>query len=323
MVVEDRPVPRPSEDEVLIRVEAIGICGSDMHAYRGTQPFQTYPRVLGHELTGSVAQSGLGLEVGQAVTVEPLLKCGSCYPCRQGRYNCCTSLKVVGVHVDGGMCEYISVPRSLVYPLPEGVPLDRGALCEPLAVGCQAVKRSRLAEDETVLIIGAGPIGLLTMQVARSKGASALIVDIDKDRLGLARRLGAEVTINAAEEDLDERVMELTDDDGPHVVIEAVGSEKTIIQAVNLVASAGRVVLLGLYDGALPFRPISLIRKELDLLGSRNSSGLFPEALELIRDGVVDVGGLITNRFPLEEAPRVFRDVDLGRIKPVKALLIP
>lgn len=323
MAVEERPAPRASENDVLIRVKVIGICGSDIHAYRGTQPFQTYPRVLGHELTGLVARSGMGLEAGQAVTVEPLIRCGSCYPCRQGRYNCCTSLKVIGVHIDGGMCEYISVPRPLVYALPEGVPLDKGALCEPLAVACQAIKRSRLVRDETVLIIGAGPIGLLTMQVAASKGASTFITDIDRDRLGLARRLGAEVAIDAGEEDVKERIMELTDGEGPNVVIEAVGSEETILQAIDLVSSAGRVVLLGLYKEDLPFRPTSLIRKELDLLGSRNSSGLFPQALGLIRDGVVDMGGLITNRFPLEEAPEVFRDIDLGRIKPVKALLIP
>jgi 2-desacetyl-2-hydroxyethyl bacteriochlorophyllide A dehydrogenase len=322
MVVQDREVAsRPGPDFVLIDVKTVGICGSDIHAYRGTQPFQSYPRILGHELSGLVSTGTGDLEEGQQVTMEPLLNCGECYPCRMGHYNCCTNLKVIGVHADGGMCEEIWVPRNLVHPLPPGTTLEEGAMVEPLAIACQAVDRSRLAKGETVLIIGAGPIGLLALQVAKARGATAYITEVDPIRLELARKMGADETINPAEEDLANRLDELTIGEGPNVVIEAVGSENTIRQSIEQVSAAGRVVLVGLFGGKMELEPIGIIRKELDLMGSRNSSGKFPEALSLIQGGKVDLSGLVTHRFPLEMAPEVFRDLDRGKIKPVKVLL--
>ncbi len=323
MVLEDRPLPvGPTKGWALIKVKAVGICGSDIHAYRGTQPFQTYPRIPGHEMSGVLARPTSQLREGQLVTVEPLLRCGECYPCRQGRYNCCVDLKVMGVHADGAMCEYVRVPEQLVFPVSEKIPPDQAALCEPVGVACQAIRRARVTSGDTVLVIGAGPIGLLVMQVARARGAKVFASDIDPDRLRLAKRLGAGVAIDPGEEDLSDAVKGLTDGDGPSVVIEAVGSETTIDQAVQVVSAAGRVVLVGLFGETMPFKPIALIRKELDLLGSRNSSGMFPEAIRLIAAGQVGVADLITHRFSLEESPEMFRGIDEGRIRPVKAVLM-
>ncbi len=324
MALEDRPLPAgPAKGWALIKVKAVGICGSDIHAYRGTQPFQTYPRMLGHEMSGVLAGPTSRLKKGQPVTVEPLLRCGRCYPCRQGRYNCCVDLKVMGVHVDGAMCEEVAVPEQLVFPLPGKIALDEAALCEPVAVACQAVKRARVTPGDAVWVIGAGPIGLLAMQVARAKGASVLISDIDADRLSLARTLGADAAVNPSREDLPTALDRLTRGDGPNVVIEAVGSQATIDQAVQAVSAAGRVVLVGLFGESMPFKPIALVRKELDLLGSRNSSGMFPEAIGLIAEGRIDVAHLITHRFNLDEAAEVFRGIDEGQIRLMKAILLP
>jgi len=323
MVLEDRPAPAgPSKGWALIEVKAVGICGSDMHAYRGTQPFQTYPRIPGHEMSGVLVRPTSRLKEGQPVTVEPLLRCGKCYPCRQGRYNCCVDLKVMGVHVDGAMCEHVRVPEQLVFPVSEKIPIDQAALCEPVAVACQAVKRARVASGDSVLVIGAGPIGLMVMQVARAKGAKVFTSDIDPDRLRLAKRLGADEAIDPGKEDLSDVMRGLTDGDGPNVVIEAVGSEATINQAVQVVSAAGRVVLVGLFGETMSFKPIILIRKELDFLGSRNSSGVFPEAIGLIAAGKVVLANLITHRFSLEESPEMFRRIDEGRIRPVKPVLM-
>jgi L-gulonate 5-dehydrogenase len=322
MVLEDRDItPKPGPEAVLIEVKAVGICGSDIHAYRGTQPFQSYPRVLGHELSGTVSAGTGDLEEGQPVTMEPLLRCGVCYPCRIGRYNCCTDLKVIGVHADGGMCEKIWVPRELVHPLPPDSSLEEGAMVEPLAIACQAVGRSRLSKGETALVIGAGPIGLLSLQVAKARGARVFISEVDPLRLDLAEKLGADATINPVQDDIASRLDELTIGEGPNVVIEAVGSEKTITDSLELVSAAGRVVMVGLFSGKLKLEPVGIIRKELDLLGSRNSNGKFPEAISLIREGRVNLGDLVTHRFPLEMAPEVFRDLDKGALEAVKVLL--
>ncbi len=322
IVVEDRPPPAgPTRGWALIKVKAVGICGSDVHAYRGTQPFQTYPRIPGHEISGTLVGPTSRLKEGQLVTVEPLLRCGGCYPCRQGRYNCCVNLRVMGVHEDGAMCEYVRVPEELVYPVPGKIPADHAALCEPAAVACQAVKRARVTSGDTVLVIGAGPIGLLVLQVASSRGAWVIASDIDPGRLALAKRLGADAAIDPERRDLSEALKDLTSGDGPNVVIEAVGSEPTIRQAIDVVSAAGRVVLVGLTGEAIPFKPIVVIRKELDVLGSRNSCGMFQGAIELIAEGRIRVGPLVSHRFNLDEAPEAFRAIDEGRVRPVKALV--
>ncbi len=313
---------KPADDSILLRIKAIGICGSDVHAYKGTQPFQTYPRVLGHELGAEVAESGGDLEKGQRVTLEPLIRCGDCYPCQRGRYNCCTALKVIGVHADGGMCEFMWAPRNLVFPVPDSLPMHEVALCEPLAIGCQVVKRGQVTEEDDVLVIGAGPIGLLIAQVCKARGARVLVSEVDGDRLKMARQVGADLAVNPTESDLEEEIFDYSGRP-PTVVLEAVGSPVTIRQSLDLVSAAGRVVIVGLYGEKMEMEPITLIRKELDVMGSRNSNGMFPVAIRLASEGKVDLGALVSHRFPLESAPSVFRKIDEGSIKPVKVVLEP
>jgi L-gulonate 5-dehydrogenase len=324
MLVTERDfATSPGPGYVPIDVKAVGICGSDIHAFQGTQPLQTYPRVLGHEVSGTVSSASGGFDEGQPVTMEPRLRCGQCYPCRQGRYNCCVELKVVGVHADGAMCERIWAPRHLIHELPDGMPIPHGAMIEPLAIACQVVDRGRIREGDSVLVVGAGPIGLLTLQAAKARGAEVYVSEIDSARLSLAERLGADGTINPREENMRDRVDELTIGEGPNVVIEAAGSPATTEAAIELVSAGGRVVVVGLYGGKIDFEPMVIIRKELDILGSRNSTGKFPVAISLIDQGKVRVSELITHRFPLEMAPEVFGQIDSGKIRPVKALLLP
>ena len=323
MRVEERDVPeRPSEGSVLVKVEAVGICGSDIHAYNGTQPFQTYPRILGHEICGTVVEGNDRHPAGERVVVEPLLRCGKCYPCSIGRYNCCVNLRVIGVHEDGGMRDLLWLPSELLYRVPRGIRVDEAALCEPLAVASHANTRAKVGEGDVVAVIGAGPIGLLILQVSRALGARVVVSDIDAERLKVASTLGAEHTVDASSPGHLEEMRTLAGRDGPTVVFEAVGSDETIAEAVGLVSPAGRVVLVGLYGSPVEFTPIEIIRREFDLLGSRNSSGMFPHALSLIETGKVQLGPLITHRFDLEEAPRVFEGIRRGTIRPLKALLL-
>lgn len=175
MDATDRPEPRPTEGNALVRVRSIGICGSDLHAYRGHHPFVTYPRVLGHELGCEIldiAPNTKELRAGDRVCVEPILNCGTCYPCRQGRYNCCTTIRVFGIHTDGGMTERISVPIDRLHKAPLELSFDELALCETLSIGVQAVKRGQVSAGETALIVGAGPIGLGTLVAARARGGA-------------------------------------------------------------------------------------------------------------------------------------------------------
>ncbi len=323
MHLGERDVPeRPSKSWVLIKTEAVGICGSDIHAYNGTQPFQTYPRILGHEVCGTVVEGNQDHPVGERVVVEPLIRCGNCYPCRLGRYNCCVNLKVIGVHEDGAMRDLLWLPSELVYRVPENMPAEEAALCEPLAVASHANARARVGEGNVVAVIGAGPIGLLILQVARSLGAEVLISDIDAGRLEVASALGAEHTVDASTKQHLEEMRRLAGGNGPTVVFEAVGSRITIAEALELVSPAGRVVLVGLYGRTMNFKPIDIIRKEIDLLGSRNSSGMFPRAISLLESGRVKVRPMISHRFALEEAPRVFEDIRAGKIRPLKAVLL-
>lgn len=302
------PDPKPAPGQALLKVEAVGICGTDFHAYQGDQPFVSYPRVLGHELGCRVVeapQNDRGVEPGVLVTVEPLKPCGHCYPCSIGKYNCCRNLQVLGVHTDGGLREYICLPVDMLYPS-KTLTAEELAVCEPLSIGLHAVRRAGLKAGEAICILGAGPIGLAAMQVAKAKGARTIVCDIRADRLSMARRLGAAELVNASGRDLIDAVMTLTAGEGAAVVLEAVGRPETIEEAVELVAAGGRVVVVGLTDSQIYFKASVFVRKELDFLGSRNSRGAFPEVLRLAEAREVNPSALITERVPFADAPALF-----------------
>lgn len=315
--IVESPTPDVPEGSALVRVRICGLCGSDLHAYEGTQPFFKYPEIPGHEVVGDIV--ALGPErppvvlpnrpisapwaVGDRVVLDPAVPCGQCFPCRNGRYNCCVNQRVIGVHLPGALAEVLVAPLECLHHIPESMTDEAAALVEPLSIGCEANKRGRVGEGDNVLVIGSGAIGLAVLQVARARGARTVMVcDLSDQRLDMALKLGATSVLNPAREDLAGVLSELTGGDGPSVVVEAVGRPATVLQALELVAASGRVVMLGLCRDDVPLPGALMVRKELDFLGSRLHGGTVPEAVDLIASGAIDPTPMITHRFTLDEA---------------------
>jgi 2-desacetyl-2-hydroxyethyl bacteriochlorophyllide A dehydrogenase len=302
--LDEIPTPKPSPDEALIRVKAAGICGSDVAAYRGTNPLVSYPRVIGHEIAGEVIEcpeNDRGIKPGDAVVLEPYVYCGRCYPCSIGRTNCCESLKVRGVHVDGGMSEMVSHPVHLLHKV-EGIrSWEEMVMIEPLSIALHGLRRARLQAGEHLLLFGGGQIGQLAVQAARAMGAKPILVEPLENRRELALELGVERAIEPGE------VSKL--DLKPPVAIEASGSPQALLSAISAVSHAARLVMIGWVKGEIPIETATLIRKEIELLGSRNSAGEFPIASEMIAEGKVKVKPLITEVVDMDGAPEI-----LGKI---------
>lgn len=299
------PVPKPQQDEALVRIRRIGICGTDLHAYRGKQPFFTYPRVLGHELAGEIVElpsPADHLQIGDQVAIIPYLHCGQCFPCRMGKTNCCTELKVLGVHTDGGMCEYITVPTSHLLPTKE-LTIDQTAIIEPLSIGAHAVRRAKISEGDVVLVIGAGPIGLAVMKYAKLAGARLIAMDVVADRLQYCKSwVPADHTINASVVDPMEALAEITNEDFPVTVMDATGNKQSMMRAYDYVAHGGQLVYVGLVRDDISFYDPDFHKKELTLLGSRNATRAdFDYVIESIRSGTVDTASYITHHATFDE----------------------
>lgn len=307
MELVEKPDPVVGSGQALIQVEAVGICGSDLHIYTGEHPYLHYPQVQGHEFCGTVLAFGEGYDgpvrVGERVAVEPLISCGTCYPCRQHRPNCCTNLEVLGVHTPGALAERIAVNTTSLYPVGDLVP-ELGALAEPLSIGVQGVTRGAVSGEDRAVIFGAGPIGQAVLLAAKDRGARVLVVDMLPSRLELALKLGADLVVNASSEDVAAVVQSWTAGEGPSIIFEATGVPAVIRQAVTLVASAGRIVVIGVSTQDVTLPAVEFTRKELTILGSRNSTGVFGEAVALVRRNRERARLLITHRFPLAETPR-------------------
>ncbi|WP_224994855.1 zinc-binding alcohol dehydrogenase family protein [Cesiribacter sp. SM1] len=291
--------PLAGKGRAIIKVKRVGICGTDLHAYEGTQPFFTYPRILGHELSGELVEfdEAPGFKVGEAVTFIPYYSCGSCIACRSGKPNCCSSIKVCGVHIDGGMVEYLSVPAaSLVHG--EGLSYDALALVEPLAIGAHAVRRAQVSAGEFVLVVGAGPIGLGIMEFARIAGAHVIALDINSGRLALCRDvLGIEHTINAATEEVAELLQAITGGDMPAVVIDATGSQKAINGAFQYMSHGARYVLVGLQKDVIQLSHPEFHKREATLMSSRNATREdFEWVIACMKRGEIDPTAYITHR---------------------------
>ncbi|HVZ64721.1 MAG TPA: zinc-binding alcohol dehydrogenase family protein [Lacunisphaera sp.] len=303
----------PGPGEALVRVHRVGVCGTDIHAYRGRQPFFTYPRIPGHELGVEVLAVGsgvAGVAAGDRCAIEPYLNCGRCIACRRGKSNCCTDLKVLGVHVDGGLRERFIVPAGKLHRS-ASLSFDQLALVETLGIGAHAVDRAALAPGEAVAVLGAGPIGLAAMQFALAAGTRVLAVDVDARRLAFCRdRLGlaADATINAADTpDVARRLAELTNGDLPTAVFDATGNAASMANAFNFVAPGGRLVFVGLFMGDVTFHDPHFHRRELTLLASRNSRpDDFRRIISLVESGRVDTTPWITHRASLDEVPARF-----------------
>jgi 2-desacetyl-2-hydroxyethyl bacteriochlorophyllide A dehydrogenase len=300
MIEVDKPVK--AIGQALVRVKRIGVCGTDLHAYEGNQPFFTYPRILGHELAGvidSIGENSDSLISGDPVAILPYMECGECIACRMGKTNCCTDLNVIGVHSDGGMQEWISVPVDHLIKA-DGLDPDETALVECLAIGAHAVKRAGIQSNEYVLVIGAGPIGLGTMQFARAEGAKVIAMDLMDNRLSFCEQeLGVDFTINAAS-DAKGALAEITGGDFPTVVMDATGNSKSMGDALNYLAHGGRLVYIGLFSGDFQLNDPEFHKREATLLSTRNATRAdFLNVIDFVKKGYVKAKPLITHRVGL------------------------
>ncbi|WP_312421018.1 zinc-binding alcohol dehydrogenase family protein [Anaerospora hongkongensis] len=311
-VQEVPAVTRKNAGEILIKVKALGICGSDIGAYKGTNPLVSYPRVIGHEIGGEVmevAENDRDIKVGDKVIIEPYIPCNTCYPCSLGRTNCCVDLKVLGVHVDGGMTEYFTHPLELVSKVPADMEWRHVAMIEPLTIALHSIHRPKVKAGEHVLIIGAGPIGLLAAQVANVYGAVPIVMDLVEERLDLAKALGVKHTINISREDAVQRISAITNGRMAEVVIEASGAKAAIQGAIAYVSFAGRIALVGWPNTEIPLPTAMITKKELDIVGSRTSAGEFAEATELIYNKKINVDALISQVVTLDEVPSAVQQI--------------
>jgi 2-desacetyl-2-hydroxyethyl bacteriochlorophyllide A dehydrogenase len=296
----DEPGPSLKPDEALVRVHRIGVCGTDIHAFNGNQPFFSYPRILGHELGVEVIAAGSlteNVHPGDRCSVEPYLNCGHCIACRSGKSNCCVSLQVLGVHTDGGMREFIVVPARKLHPSAH-LTLDQLALIETLAIGCHAVDRARVEAGEFALVVGAGPIGLTVVQFAMEAGAQVIVLDINPMRLEFCReKLGAPFSINAGVENPLEALTRITSGDLPTMVFDATGNPKSMMGSFNYPANGGRLAFVGLFQGDVTFNDPDFHRRELTVLSSRNArSADFTRIIGLVESDRVDTDPWITHR---------------------------
>ncbi|OMH31277.1 alcohol dehydrogenase catalytic domain-containing protein [Tersicoccus sp. Bi-70] len=313
-------VPRPSAGpgEALLRIDHVALCGTDLHIFEDDYASEL-PLVQGHELAGTVVALGPGIDepgvdglaLGDRVAVDPLIPCGQCAACRQGRGNVCARLVVLGCYCDGGLAEYLPVSAERLHRIPDGIPSELGAIAEPVSIALQAITRGRAAAGETVLVLGAGPIGLLATLALRDLGCTVITADTVPGRLDLARDFGAHHTLlvdPTGPFPAEELAAALPDTapDGPQLVLEATGVPASLTNAVTAVAPAGRVVQVGISVRPTGF-PLNLLAfKEIDLLGSRNSQGLIPQALELIVRHPDTVRALITHRFGVQDLATAF-----------------
>lgn len=311
----DLPSPEPGAHEVLIRVQACGICGSDVHGYDGTTGRRIPPIVMGHEAAGVVSAVGAGVttfQPGDRVTFDSTVYCGECAYCRRGEVNLCDNREVIGVSCGeyrraGAFAEYIAVPERILYRLPEEMSFPEAAMLEAVSVALHGVRVSGAGAGDTALVVGAGMIGLLTMQAARAAGCSrVMIADIDATRLQLAKNLGVDETLCCSGAELTQGVLQRTGGRGVDVVLEAVGRNETVAAAIDCVRKGGTVTLIGNIAPEIKLPLQKVVSRQIRLQGSAASSGEYPTAIEMIADGRIQVKPLITAVAPLEDGPRWF-----------------
>ncbi|NLJ40226.1 MAG: zinc-binding alcohol dehydrogenase family protein [Clostridiales bacterium] len=305
---------KPAENEALIRIKSAGICGSDIGAFRGTNSLVSYPRIIGHELGGEILElpknDTSGLKIGDRVVVDPYLYCGICYPCSIGRTNCCTDLKVLGVHIDGGMSEYFSHPVDMLVKVPDNMPWDIVPLAEPLTIALHGLHRLKLTGKEHIVIFGAGSIGLLAAMSAIHYGATPILVDLIQERLDLAKTLGVIKTVNIKEDNLIEKIHDYTNGRMAECVMEASGSNEAIRSALDIVSHAGRIAFTGWPKDETLIPTAVITKKEIDIRGARTSAGEFDEAIDLIYNDKVEVQRIVTKTVSIDDVPETIRDID-------------
>lgn len=313
VVDEEKPV-LDKENNVMIRMTAAGICGSDGGIYHGTNAAATYPRIIGHENVGVVEEVGEGVtrvKVGDRVIVDQVNACGKCYACRMGRPNVCANLKVRGVHIDGGYRQWMAVPEDKCYLLPEGISDVDAIMIEPTTIAVQSCSRAELTEEDDLMVIGAGALGTSLLRIARLYHPHKLImVDIDDDKLADCLKNGATDVINSKKEDVVEKAKELTGGYGPTVTIDAACFPGSLLTACKATGNAGRVITMGFSVAPDEINQFVITSKELDVRGSRLQNRRFGDVIRLIEEGKVDLTGAVSHTFKLTDAQKAFDFVD-------------
>ena len=304
---ENIPLPAAT---ALVKVHRVGICGTDYHAFRGRQPFFSYPRVLGHELgveVMEVAANAAGIKAGDRCAVEPYLNCGNCQPCRAGKTNCCSNLRVLGVHTDGGLQEYMQVPVNKLHPSAR-LSFEQLALVETLGIGAHAVARAQVQAADTVLVIGAGPIGLAVMQFAQLAGAKMVVTDLVPNRLAFCQQhFGVKSTLLPTGALLTADLREILQGDLPTVVFDATGNAASMMQAFGYAAPGGKLVLVGLFPGDLTFNDPEFHRRELTLLASRNATATdLKQIVRQLEAGELNTAAWVSHRCAFVDLPETF-----------------
>ncbi len=327
MPLREVPIPEPTAEEVNVKVERVGVCGSDVHGYKGTTGRRKPPIIMGHEFSGTIAAVGKEVrefQVGDRVVVAPLLTCGSCDNCRAGFPNQCQNRSGLGVNLNGAYAEYVLVPQKMLFRLPAEMSWEQGALVEPLAVSMHAVNLTPIRLLDPVVILGAGTIGLLTILAAKMKGAGKIIVtDVSEHRLEFARRLGADVIINPSQEDAVEVVKAHTGGKGAPIVIEAVGITATTKQSLLMVRNGGTVVWIGNSDPEVTINMQQIVTRELTVQGAYGFNDEFALSIEAIRSGRIDPTRLIEHRATLAEGTQIIDDLARGKADWIKVMLKP
>ncbi len=305
----DREKPALTTGHAIVKIKRIGICGTDLHAFNGVQPFFTYPRVLGHELSGRIDEIGINeqnLKVGDKVAIIPYNYCGNCKTCKQGKTNCCPNIKVTGVHQDGGMQEYISVPTSHLIQVND-LSYDEAALLEPLAIGAHAVRRAEINKSDTIAVVGAGPIGLGIMLFAKELGAKVIAVDINTNRLEFCKEwIGIEQTVDAKSDPILE-METITNHDMADIVFDATGNKRSMEQSLEYISYGGKLVYVGLTKDTIQFHNPDFHKRETTLMGSRNATREdFKNVYDLLRKRKVDMQKYITHRSLFENMIKDF-----------------
>jgi L-iditol 2-dehydrogenase len=326
------PTPDIGDDDVLVRVRACGICGSDIHGYDGSTGRRIPPLVMGHEAAGVVERTGPGVRgfaAGDRVSLDSMVSCGSCEFCRRGQGNLCDNRMVLGVSCGdyrrhGAFAEYVAVPSRILYKLPDMLPFERAALTEAVSIAVHAVNRRAPQPDDTVVVVGAGMIGALIVQVLKSRDARHIVaVDVDPQKLALARRLGATHTLNPKECDAPSAVRDLTGGRGADVSFEAVGLGDTVATAIRSLRKGGTSVLVGNLSPTVALPLQEVVTRELSVVGSCGSSGEIPECIDLLARGVVDVDPIISLTASLDEAPELFARLHRGDSTLMKVVIQP
>jgi L-iditol 2-dehydrogenase len=330
--IAEMPAPAVGTGEVMVRVEACGICGSDVHGYDGSSGRRIPPIVMGHEAAGTVAAAGAGVTgygVGDRVTFDSTVYCGECGFCKRSEVNLCDNRQVIGVSCGdyrrhGAFAEYVVVPQRILYHLPEGISFAEAAMLEAASVALHAIRISEVRGGETALVIGAGMIGLLTLQAARALGCGrVLIADVDATRLKLAKDVGADEILHASGAELVTQVMKPTDGRGVDLACEAVGRNETVTGAIDCTRKGGTVTLIGNIQPEVTLPLQKVVTRQLRLQGSCASAGEYPLAIELIASGKIKVGPLITAVAPLEQGARWFERLHAREANLMKVILTP